>query len=97
MTLEKHPSETRVYDFDFTAQTEIAAGDTIASVTSVTSSRTTGGGTLSLAATGFTGPRVRVTISGGSAGDRHLVTCTVLTTAGVTLTGCGALEVWSCE
>ena len=96
MTLEKHPSEARLYDFDFSAQVEIAAGDTIASVISATATRLNGGGTLTLAATGFSGPRVQVTISGGLDGDDYTVTATVLTTAGRTLVGCGRLEVRTC-
>ncbi len=96
MTLEKYPTESRAYDFNFAAQTEIAAGDTIASVTSVAATRTSGGGTLTVGSPSASGPRVQVTLSGGSAGDDYTVVCTVLTTAGKVLVGCGRLEVRAC-
>jgi hypothetical protein len=94
--LEKHPLEARTYDFDFSKQVEIAAGDTIASVTEIQQLQTAGGGTLTLGIPVASPTRAQCDVSGGSDGDDYTLTAVVLTVAGKTLVGCGKLIIRSC-
>lgn len=94
--LNKHPDETRLYDFDFSAEPEIVALDTLATVTSVTATRVNGSGTLTLSSGIISGARVQFTIAGGTAGDDFTIECIAVTAASRVMVGCGKLEVRGC-
>ena len=85
--LEKQPSESRVYDIDFSAN--LAAGETISAVSSCTASPSG----LTLGAASYTGTKVQIRISGGVTGTQYKVTAIVTTSAGNTLEGEGNLLV----
>lgn len=90
-SLKKFKNESRLYDFDFSAQTEIAAGQTIASVTSITS--TPFGLTLGSSVIAPAKKIVQVRISGGVVGIKYDLRCTVLTDQDNILEGPGEITV----
>lgn len=85
-SLTKQPAENRLYSMNFSPF--LAAGETIASVTSVVASPT--GLTLVGPAT-FSDAQAFQRISGGVAGNTYKVTFLVLTTLANTLEGEGNL------
>ena len=87
-TLEKQPSESKIFSMDFTAR--IGASATIASVTSITA--TPAGLTLVGAATAV-GKKVFQRISGGTSLASHLITVVVVDSDGNTVEGEGRLNV----
>lgn len=90
-TLTKYSLESRVYNFDFAAVDELAVdGDTIATVTSVTSVPTSG---LTIGTPSVSSPIVSVTISGGTPGVDYELRCLVHTAANAVLLGIGRLVV----
>jgi len=97
VTLKKRDGESRTYTFQFQYETEIEAGDTIASVTSVSAANANGGtGTLPTCATGAivnTSRDVTSVISGGVTGNVYLLKCKVLTAGGSILERLGLLAV----
>lgn len=93
--LIKLPDEARQYSFDFSAQTEIAAGDTLTGTPTVTATALTGGAALTLGSPSRVGAMVHVVISGGAIGENYQVKCVVGTTAGRTLSAVGELRVRS--
>lgn len=87
-TLFKYPSEIRSYSFDFSSFEEIAEGDTIASIISVTA--TPDG--LTLGTRSIDGATVRVVISDGTGGTVYRVNCLVATSSGARIEGQGFLQ-----
>ena len=85
--LLKQPAESRLYAMDFSAN--MAAADTISSITSVTATPT--GLTLGTAA--VSGQRVQFRISSGTGGTQYKITVVIVTSAGDTLETEGYLEV----
>jgi hypothetical protein len=81
----KRPLEADDFGFDFLRRPRIVAGDTVASVVSITATRLSGSGSLTIGSPSVSGAIVTVRISGGTDGDRYRIECTVLTTQGATL------------
>lgn len=77
--LDKQPSESRLYDIDFAPL--LATGDTITSVTSVSTAQNG----LTIASPSFVSPKVQVRISSGTSGTLYKLTAIVVTTDGDTL------------
>ena len=77
--LSKQPGEARLYDIDFAPL--LASGDTIASVTSVTTAQVG----LTIALPSFASPLVQVRISSGTDGTLYKITAIIVTTDGDTL------------
>lgn len=92
--LKKIAAESRQYDFDFTNQVEIAAGQTLTGTPTVTSSPS--GLTLTGPVLDSTNKKAQVTISGGTVNETYEVTCTVGTSGGATLVACGELLIIEC-
>jgi hypothetical protein len=88
-TLTKRAQEQRLYVADFENFPEIAAGDTVASITSIAAAPAG----LTLGTQAFTASTATVVISGGTAFVDYLVTFVVRTTAGSTLELVGRLSV----
>lgn len=87
--------ESRLYDLDFTDQKEIVAGETLTGTPTVTAAPS--GLTISSPPViGGANKKVQVRISGGTANTTYSVLCTVTTTGGNTLQGCGTLYVSTC-
>lgn len=107
-TLQIRVGEARLYDFDFSQQTEIQAGQTIASVTSLTYTAP-GGGSLSVAndhlfvnpippnAPIISGAQVQFWIGSvaGAVGTVFNFSCKILTSSGATLIEEGILQIIS--
>lgn len=87
--LYKQPSESRVYEFDFAAN--LAVGETISSVTSVTFTPVG----LTVGGSSIAGTRVQVRISSGTTGQRYKGTAVIVTSLGNTLEGDGQLEIFN--
>ena len=77
--LSKQPAESRLYDIDFAPL--LATGDTITSVTSVTTAQVG----LTIASPSFASPLVQVRISRGTDGTLYKITAIIVTTDGDTL------------
>lgn len=92
--LEKFAAESRKYDFDFTNQAEIVAGQTLTGTPTVSSSPS--GLTLGTAVLDGTSKKVQVTISGGTVNQMYEVTALVNTSGGAILEGCGKLLIIEC-
>lgn len=88
-TLTKQPAETRLLAMEFA----VGRTETLASVVSATSVRLAGTGNITISAPAVVGNEVRLSISGGAAGDLHKVTVVVSTGMGQTLEGEGQLFV----
>ena len=90
--LEKQPSETRTYSMLF--NNLLATGETISSITSVTS-ELRGGGTSDLTISGETisGTAINFSIAGGTHGKVYRIEVKVVTSASETLEGDGILSV----
>lgn len=86
ITLFKQPSESRLYDFDFTGKNR--PGETIATVNSVISTPTD----LTIGSPTFSGLIAQVRLSGGHE-TVYKLTCTVTTNFGNTLELDGKLHV----
>ena len=86
-TLTKQPSESRLYDMDFSAN--LSTSETITSVSSVMSD--TAGLTIGVPVA--SGKKAQVRISGGTADVRYKLTFIVVTSAGNTLENDGVLQV----
>lgn len=92
--LQKLVGESRLYDFDFTDQAEIEGGETLTGTPTVTA--TPAGLTLGSPVIGGASKKVQVRISAGTANTTYSLTCTVATSGGNTLQGCGVLKVLTC-
>jgi hypothetical protein len=92
MTLRKFAAENRLFDFDFSAQPEIAAGDTLTNG-AVTQTVVNGAGALVLGAAAVNGKKIQFTIAGGTSGALYRITCQATTAAGRTIVGVGDLMV----
>lgn len=79
--LEKEPSDSRLYDIDFTGL--LGAAETVSSVSSLTVSPT--GPTLGSSVA--SGKRVQFRASGGTAGAKYKITAVVVTSASNTIEG----------
>lgn len=90
-SLVKQPSESRLYSMDFSAL--LAAGESIASVTSFTAATPPDAAALTISAIAASGPYAQARIAGGTAAFRYTVTAVVLTSLGNTLEGEGLLQV----
>lgn len=92
-TLSKQPQEVRKYMMDFS--NKLASGESISSISSVSSEKLGGGATdlsiTSEALTGTTG--VSMIIASGSTGGRYKIEVIVTTDASQTLEGDGYLHV----
>lgn len=88
-TLTKQPSESRLYDFNFSGL--LGATESITAITSITANPS--GLTLSGQAIWVSAKGVQVRIAGGVAGS-YKVTAIVTTDAGNTLEGEGVLNVY---
>lgn len=90
--LQKQPTESRFYDMTFDAN--LAAGETIASITSLTLAPVT---VPPLAVSGpsvwVSGRGIQFRLAGGLTSSSYLVTAVVLTSLGNTLEGEGRLNV----
>lgn len=98
INLVKRSAESAPYGYDFVNDAVIAAGDTIASVTSVTATLigSTPPGladTLVLGSFSFSGTVVSLRVSGGLSGTQYEVEFRVLTAGGYTRVGLGQLSV----
>ncbi len=100
--LVKRPEEERLYTMDLSEQPEIVAGDTVASVVSITCMEASGAGTVTAAITDLTltvkavssDPQgAQCMIAGGVDKGVYLLKFVVLTTAGAKLGGRGRLRV----
>jgi hypothetical protein len=91
-TLNKTTDESRVFDFDFSQQPEIIAGDTIASA-SLSQTLLYGIGTVTLGTPNISGGKVNFVVSGGTDQSSHRIDCNITTTAGRIISGCGILTV----
>lgn len=87
-TYEKQPSESRLYEFDFSGK--MTAAETISSVTSVTPSPASG---ITVGAPTTSGQVVQVRISSGTADTTYKLTVIVVTSAGNTLEMEGRLHI----
>lgn len=90
-SISKHPIESALFDMDYSER--LATGETISSVTSVTSVRLRGLGSITVGATAFTDDTAQVRLSGGDAGDVYRLEFLVLTSSGNSLIGVGQLEI----
>ena len=77
--LYKQPSETKIFDIEFSDQ--LASGDSLASITSVTEATSA----ITIASTSITGTKVRGTYSGGVNGTTYHIVAIVVTTNGETI------------
>ncbi len=77
--LNKQPTESDLFDIDFTPK--LAAGDTISSVTSVATAQSG----LVIGAPALSSPKVQVRISSGNSGTLYKITAIVITANGNTL------------
>ena len=77
--LDKQPTESDLFDIDFTPK--LAAGDTISSVTSVTTAQSG----LTIGAPTLSTTKVQVRISSGTSGTLYKITAIVFTANGNTL------------
>lgn len=88
-TLIKQPSESRLYSMEFAPN--LAPGETISSVTSVTADPSTG---IDITAVPVaSGTQAQQRIAGGTDGVQYKITFVVETSAGNTLEGEGYLTV----
>lgn len=87
--LYKDPIEVRAFAMDFSNFAELAAGDSISSVTSLTVAPN--GPTLGTSS--ISGAQVKFTIMGGTAGSTYTVSCQITTSSGATLKGIGTLVI----
>jgi hypothetical protein len=91
---EKGTDEARTYVFDFTAQAEIAAGQTLsAPVVSIVTPSTPTTPALTIASTAVSGSTITVKLGAGANATRYLVKCVAATSGGSTLSAFGALLV----
>lgn len=93
--LEKYVDESRLYDFDFTLQAEIVAGETLTGTPVVSSIPS--GLTFGTPIIGAGAKKVQVRISSGEEGAIYDVKCIVSTSTGSTLVGCGELKILGCR
>jgi hypothetical protein len=96
--LVKRAAEVRTYVMDLSALPEIVAGDTVASVSSITcTGASIGGGasdlTLTSKTTSSSTQGAQCKIAGGVDGITYTMAFTVITTAGYTLVGIGYLYI----
>lgn len=77
--LYKQPTETKIFDIEFSHQ--LASGDSLSSITSVTDQA----GVLSISSTSITGTKVRGTYAGGVDGTTYHIVAIVVTANGETL------------
>lgn len=92
--LEKQPGEKVVFDFDFS--NDIAAGVTIASITSIVDANcgcVAGSSALTLSGNAFSGRVAQTTVTGGTHGESYKLTATVVDTAGQIFEHEGIIEV----
>jgi len=92
-TLIETPDEVRLYGFNFALFPEIVAGDTIASVVSIT--QVAGDNLLTVGAASISGDEVLALLSTGTAGVVYVLKCKIMTAAGRVLTCGGRLLVES--
>lgn len=90
-TLEKQPSESRLYDVEFAAL--LAGDDTLASVVSVTVSPASTTPALVVGSATYSGTRAQFRVSAGKAETRYVFTVVVTSVGGDTLEFEGALFV----
>jgi hypothetical protein len=88
-TLQTYSTDRRAFVYDFSQMDEIAGGDTISSVTSITASPSG----LTIGSNEIVGGTVEVVLSGGASGTTYTVTCIIQTSSGAILTGIGQLAV----
>lgn len=95
VVLKKQPSESRLYDFDFSAK--MREGDSVASIVSVSAANrgnVAGSGDVALVASAISGQFVQLRIEGGDDKEDYKITAKITTTpAGDTLEGDGMLYV----
>lgn len=72
-TLEKQPSESRLYDFDFSAN--LVDGETISTISSLTSTPTG----LTVGSSVIDGGKVQVRLSAGTTQTLYKLTCRITT------------------
>ena len=77
--LYKQPSETKIYAIEFANQ--LASGDSLASITSVTEST----GDITITSTAISGTTVQATYASGTDGTTYTITAIVVTTNGETI------------
>lgn len=88
--LYKTPNEFRSYSFDFSAEPEIVAGDTIVSVVSGPVVTPSG---LTIGSNSISSPVVSFNVSGGTAGIKYTFRIRIQTSSGATIDGTGTLVV----
>lgn len=91
--LIKQPDEVRQYTFDYSAQLEVVAGETLTGSPTVTATVLNGAGSLTIGSPSISGTKVNVTISGGVLGENYAVKCLVQTNASHTLACVGELRI----
>lgn len=90
----KQPSESRLYDFDFTKLlVNGAVLNSIIGVTQFNIGLVAGSGSLTLGAPILASPIVQIRISGGTAKEKYKLTCIATDNAGNTLECDGILRV----
>ena len=98
-TLRKAVADDRLFDFDFSGQPEMRAGDTVATatVTQEDADPASIGGNpvddLDIGLAVGSGGLAQARISAGQHSVKYLLRCEVVTTAGHTIVGYGRLEV----
>lgn len=97
--LKKTPDEVVIRDFEF-AGDDLASGETIASIMSVTITRidgqAMGGSDLTKDSQAFSGTRVQLILSKGILNVTYEVHIKVTTSAGQTLEACGKMQIKPC-
>jgi hypothetical protein len=91
-TCFKHPSEVRTYIFDYSAQAEVLAGETLsAPAITATLVKGTAPATLVVGTPTVSSGTIRAKLTAGSDADIYVLKCVVTTSGGHTLVGVGQL------
>lgn len=93
--LTQFENEAQTYNFDFTNKPQIKTGQTISSVTSITSDPS--GLTFGSSSISSDGKKVQVRISGGTANTAYDIECRAVTSGGDTVVICGRLTILECS
>jgi hypothetical protein len=89
-TLEKYAGESRIYEMDFSQKAEIINGDSLHTVSSVSSSISG----LTFGTPSISGTKVVCAISGGTSYTNYVVTFVAVTLGGAMLVGEGGLLIY---
>lgn len=91
---DKTSAESKIYDFNFV--NDLATGETITGLTSITANTPSGATALTITGPVFSSPKAQCRIAAGTAGYTYHITVTVTTSDGNTLQQCCDLRVVPC-